>query len=229
MEIRQFRKEQQDYSTAAAAQSGEFRQFRKEQQDYAKAAAAQTTKLVEMMEGLSKRQERLKQQKNNKETLNDQVVQSTETEESDWVKPFFEKRKDWEFNTYSQREKVCNDFFKYVMEKMEEALQRNRLQQRESAGVQKQDEYWPQREALIYLAGGLWRMKFEELGKLHKHYDEKWQAVRDKYESTNWQRHEEEQATLKKQFEERSKDVEYKYWYLQDEIDTAKEHLLKRY
>ena len=244
MEIRQFRKEQQDYSTAAADQSGEFRQFRKEQQDYAKAAAgefrqfrkeqqeyakaaaAQTTRLVEMMEGLAKRQEGLKQQKNNKETLHDQVVQSTEnpkdegqeeTEESDWVEPFW---KGWKFQCWHEQEKVFDDFVKYIRKKMEEAVQRDRLQQRESAGVQKQgtlDEYWPQREALIYLAGGLWRMKFEEFGKLHKHYDEKWQAVRYKYPSSV-------QATLKKQFFRQLRDVENKYRKLQR---TAKKHLVK--
>ena len=150
------------------------------------------------------------------------MVQSTENPKEDkWIKPFFEKR---EFNNYDQRRKVCKDFFKYIMEKMEEAVERHRLVQQIS-GVKKQgtlDEYWPQREALIYLAGGLWRMKFEELGKLHKHYDEKRQAVRGNYPSSV-------QATLKKQFEERSKEVEYKYQQLQREIDTAKKHLLKRY
>ena len=58
MEIRRLHKEQQD---CARVQSGDteflFRQFRKDQQDYASVAAAQTTKLVEMMEGLAKRQE----------------------------------------------------------------------------------------------------------------------------------------------------------------------------
>ena len=59
-EFHQFRKEQQEYAKAAAAQSGDTdsHQFRKEQQDSAKAAAAQTTKLVEMVEGLAKGQEK---------------------------------------------------------------------------------------------------------------------------------------------------------------------------